>query len=500
MSALRNLNRVAIIGRPNVGKSTLFNILTRSRKSVVRNEPGVTRDVIVEPAEWWGEEFDVVDTGGITDAEDEFSPLIKAQVLQVLKSVDLLILVMDGKSGLMPEDRDLVRIAKESGRPVYMVVNKVDRMQNAELVLSEFYEFGIDLLAASFERRDGIDKIVDWIRDHLPEKTNTQRTGVRIAVVGKPNVGKSSLCNKLLKKDRMLVSDVAGTTVDAIEEQFQFGNQDYILVDTAGLRRSSKRKDGVEFLSAVKSHSAIDRADVVLVMVDTLLGVTVQEAKIVQYILDQHKPVILVANKIDQAKVEIEAFRKGFREKVKDVFHFFPDIPLCFISAHTGAGVEKLFATVENVWEKINIRIKTSQLNDFFFQTIRKAPAPVWGSRNVKFYYLTQTNQRPPSFITFANHPEGVTPSYRRFLVNQIQDHFDLKGIPIRIFVMKSKSASRSARGASSDSMEEYVPEMFEGGDFNGFGEFNEFDDEMTEGMVFHGSEWGEEREDNQQY
>ncbi|MDB2426143.1 ribosome biogenesis GTPase Der [bacterium] len=438
--------KVGIIGRPNVGKSTLFNYLTRSRKAVVKDVPGVTRDILIEPTNWWGHDFDVVDTGGITECQEGFSPIIKKHVLSYLENLDLLIVVMDGRSGLLPEDRDIIKIAKEANKPLYLVVNKVDQAPDADLIMSEFYEFGIPVHSASFEKRDNVDGLIEWVITNLKEKKSTEREGIKIAILGKPNVGKSSLCNFLLGQDRMLVSPIAGTTVDSVEDEFSFNGKDYILVDTAGLRRASKRTEGIEILSAYKSKEAIRHADLVLLMVDSLEGPTVQDAKMAELILEKNKAVILVANKTDIAKKEKPEFRKKFRADTQSQFHFFRDIPLCFISAKTGNGVEKMFDLVNEIWDKLNIDIKTSKLNDFFYKAIRSAPSPVYGTQNVKFYYLTQTGQRPPSFITFANHPKGVTPSYRRFLVNQIKEHFNLYGIPIRIFIMKkTKGSNKSA-------------------------------------------------------
>lgn len=447
MSSLsnRHCGRVGIIGRPNVGKSTLFNILTRTRKAVVRNEPGVTRDVQIELAEWWGSRFEVMDTGGITDSKEGFSPLIREQVLSVLSKVDTIIVVMDGRAGLVPEDRDIIRIAKESGKEFLVVVNKVDRMHDADMLVSEFFEFGFDVVPASFERRDNIDIIVEWIRARLPEQVASEKVGVRLALVGKPNVGKSSLANRLLGEKRMLVSPIAGTTVDAIETEFTFNNNPYVLVDTAGLRRSARRQDGVEFLSAVMSHRSIIHADIVLLLVDGTTGPTDQDATVLEYALTRHKGVILVANKSDLAEAEIPEYRKWFRERVAREFHFFSDIPVEFISAKTGAGVGRLFERIEDLWAKLNIKISTSKLNNFFFQVIRQAPAPVWGVQNVKLYYLVKTQQVPPSFIAFANYPQGVTPAYRRFLAKRIQDEWGLEGVPIRIFVMQRRRTKRAA-------------------------------------------------------
>lgn len=431
--------KVAIIGRPNVGKSTLFNILTDSRKAVVKNQPGVTRDIQIEPVEIWGKKFDLIDTGGVTESQDLFSKLIKEQVSEFLFSVDFIIAVMDGRAGLLPEDRDIIKIAKQTGKPILLVINKIDRQHEEDLHKADFYEFGFDVLGASFEQRRGVGEIMDWIHKNIPEQKENPKEGMRIAMVGKPNVGKSSLCNCLLGINRMLVSDVAGTTVDAVDSPFVYNDEKYILVDTAGLRRQSKREDDIEIISAFKSQESIRRADLVLLVIDGQQGPTEQDAKIMQSILEDHKGVILVANKSDLAGQNIENYRDTFRAQVERVFHFFTDVPVVFTSAETGYGIRDLFKTIEQVTKNINFRVSTSELNDFFFETIRKAPAPVWGTTNVKFYYLTQTYQKPPAFIAFANHPDGVTTAYRRFLIKNLKERFDLQGTPIRIFCMKSR-------------------------------------------------------------
>tara|TARA_B100000749_G_scaffold280899_1_gene281119 strand:- start:216989 stop:218395 length:1407 start_codon:yes stop_codon:yes gene_type:complete len=446
-SPVKKVPRVAIIGRPNVGKSTLFNLLTRSRKAVVKNQPGVTRDIQMGTTEWWGKEFEVVDTGGLTNASDEFSVAIKEQVPQIVETVDSLLLIMDGRSGLVPEDRDIVKLAMHSGKPVAIVVNKVDQPHQEDLMKAEFYEFGLDTFATSFERQSGVDEVIEWIFSQSDfEAEAEEMSGIRLAIVGKPNVGKSSLCNHLINSNRMLVSDTAGTTIDSIEIPFSYGETDYILVDTAGLRRSSKRKEDVEIISAFKSYDAIERADVVLLVIDGTEGPTVQDAKTMQFILEKHKAVIVVANKSDRGKLEMSAYRSTFRSQMEDVFHFYQDVPMTFISAKTGSGIKDMFALIDKVWGQVNMRIKTSKLNDFFVKSIRSAPAPVYGSRNVKFYYLTQTKQTPPSFIAFANHPDGVTPSYKRFLSKRIQAEFGLEGIPVRIYCMKKSSKKKNSK------------------------------------------------------
>lgn len=437
--------KVAIIGRPNVGKSTLFNILTDSRKSVVKNQAGVTRDIIIEPADVWGKKFDLIDTGGVTESQDLFSKLIREQVADFLHSVDFIIAVMDGRVGLVPEDRDIIKLAKQTGRPMLLVINKVDSQHEEEVAKADFYEFGLDVVAASFEQRRGVAEVMEWIQSNIPDAQETIKEGMQISMVGKPNVGKSSLCNCLLGVHRMLVSDVAGTTVDSVDSPFIYNDKKYVIVDTAGLRRQSRREDDIEIIAAFKSQESIRRSQIVLLVIDGTTGPTEQDAKIMQQILEDHKGVILVANKSDIAGHEVESYRETFRAQVEREFHFFTDVPIVFTSAKTGAGISELFKTIESVSEKLNFKISTSELNDFFFETIRKAPAPVWGITNVKFYYLTQTNQTPPAFIAFANHPDGVTNSYRRFLIKNLKERFNLHGIPIRIFCMKSR------RGGEND-------------------------------------------------
>ncbi len=440
MSYLQNdYPKVAIIGRPNVGKSTLFNILTESRKAVVKDQPGVTRDIQIEESEVWGKKFLIVDTGGLTEATDTFSQLIREQVYEFLSDVDFLLVVMDGRAGLIPEDREVVRMAKHVGKKMLIIVNKVDSSHQEDLIKAEFYEFGEDLIATSFEQRRGLSSLLEWLHQTLPEFKENLQKGPRIAIVGKPNVGKSSLVNALLGSSRMIVSDIAGTTVDSVDTPFIYQNQHYTLVDTAGLRRSARREEDVEILSAFKSQESIRRAQIILLVIDGNLGPTDQDAKILQAILENHKAVILVANKSDTAKDNIEDYRSWFRGRVDEELHFFSEIPIVFTSAKTGSGLEAILKTVVEVSAKLDTQIQTSELNDFFFETIRKAPAPVWGTTNVKFYYLTQTFQKPPSFIAFANHPDGVNPGYRRFLIKHLKNRFNLQGIPVRIFIMKSR-------------------------------------------------------------
>ena len=440
MSSNEQRGLVAIIGRPNVGKSTLFNILTGTRKALVKNQPGVTRDVQIYKATWGPVEFDLMDTGGVTEAKDIFSKLIKERVESVLERVDALIVVCDGRVGLTDEDRQLMDMVRRARKPYLIVVNKVDREQDEELASAEFFEFGPEVVATSFERRRGVDFVLDWVVDHLPQRERAKVEGVTITVVGKPNAGKSSLGNRLVGENRFMVSDIAGTTVDAISQVIERNGRKYVFVDTAGVRKSARRQAGVEKLAVVKTEDAILKSDIVLLVIDGEVGPTDQDAKALETILENHKGVIVCANKSDTAKSLHEGYRDWFRERAQEVFHFFDDIRVVFISAKTGAGIDSLFREIDVVWEKLNIHIPTPELNEFFQNVIRQAPTPVQGTKSVVFSYLTQTKQIPPSFIAFVNYPEAVNPSYRRFVIKRMKKNWELEGVPIRLFVMKKRS------------------------------------------------------------
>tara|TARA_B100001248_G_C27394706_1_gene464704 strand:+ start:842 stop:2203 length:1362 start_codon:yes stop_codon:yes gene_type:complete len=418
---------------------------------MVKNEPGVTRDLLIEPTDWWGKGFEVVDTGGLTDREDEISMLIKDRVSNYLENVDLIVLIVDGREGMTIEDQQVFRQVNELDKPFLVVVNKCDRSLEPETYLADFYQWGVDLLPASFENNFNVDEIVEWILEYSKEETEEKIEGFRLSLVGKPNAGKSSLANLLLGEKRMLVSTIAGTTVDSVEEPFEFEGKTYFLSDTAGLRKAGKRSSDLETLGTFKTRDAVDRSELVLLVVDAEVGLTAQDARIVESCLEKHKALVLVVNKMDLAKVSNKEYKAWFKTHLEREFHFFPTIPYVFVSAKTGYGINALFDKIEFVREKLGTRISTSKLNKFFTEVIKKAPSPVWGTENVKFYYLTQTKQKPPSFIAFANQPKGVTPAYRRFLTKQIQKEFGLEGIPIRIFVLPKGLKQKAPRKRSQE-------------------------------------------------
>lgn len=431
--------KVALVGRPNVGKSSLFNYLTRTRDAVVKDEAGVTRDIKKGLADWWGHEFFVFDTGGVTDGKDTLFELVKQQVLKSLDSMDLIVFLMDGREGMTTDDQSLLQIIKRSGKPYKAVINKVDRMKDSEIVISDFYQLGIDdFIPISVEHQTGVEDLIDWVTSQRKEETDpVVEERVKIAIVGKPNVGKSSLVNCIFGEQKQVVFDQPGTTVDFVDHDFDYNDQKYTLIDTAGLRRQSKREDGIEYLSAVKSYDAISRSDIMLLVVDATEGPTRQDAKLIEHLIENHKTVILVFNKSDLAKNEVDNYREILKERLQRELHFFEDIRFAFTSAVTGQGIRDLFQLIEKTWVDLNLKIPTAKLNKFFTDVIRQAPAPVFHNKDVKFYYLTQTKQKPPSFLAYCNFPDGVTPAYRRFLAKKIKEEWDIQGIPIRIFAMK---------------------------------------------------------------
>lgn len=432
------MKRILIVGRPNVGKSSLFNRLVRKRKALVINQPGVTRDILKQKASWWGIDFEVWDSGGLWSENSTWGSLIDKKVQQAIQESDLILFVMDARSGFLETDKRTFQLVKKSGKSFLTLVNKVDEMEKSDLLLSDFYCLGIDIFPCAFEKDKGVSEIVEWILSHVRKKEtvkgNINIPIVSLLVAGKTNVGKSTLCNALLKKDRMLTSPIAGTTMDVVEDQFQYGNRLYTLLDTAGKART---QDKAHSLADFKSHQIFKEADLILLLVDYSIGPSRQDARLIHTCMEEHKAVIVVVNKWDlNQKTNRTVSKENYRKKIQDKFRFYSDLPIVFISALNASGLGNLIKKVDEIYLKLHFRISTPELNRFFMDVIRKAPAPVYGVQDVKFYYLVQTHQIPPSFIAFANYPQGVRDSYCRFLIRQIQNKWNLKGIPIRISVL----------------------------------------------------------------
>lgn len=429
---MSKMTKVLIVGRPNVGKSSLFNRLIKQRRSLVLDQPGVTRDIIKGLAHWWGHSFEVWDSGGLMwDTASLVFSAVQEQVQSACQEADLIIFVMDAHLGLHDEDKKIFKWIKN--KKYLLVVNKVDHPRSFESQLSEFYVLGSDFIQTAFEKDDNISFIVDWIVKNSKVSESKEKDKISLLMTGQCNVGKSSLCNLILKKNRMVTSSEAHTTVDVVDEVFQYNKKRYQILDTAGIRRKSKRLENLEKISSAKSLSYFEKTDLILLVIDGQKKFSRQDARLFSYCMEKHKTTILVVNKWDVSSVSKLEMRKVIRQELR----YFPDIPCVFISAKTGEGLGSLMKVISKCVEKNDFRISTSKLNKFFSEVVEKAPAPVYGTKNVKFYYLTQTKKTPPSFIVFTNEPKGVNSSYQKFLVKKIQEKYSLKGIPIQTTFLK---------------------------------------------------------------
>ena len=434
--------KAVIVGRTNTGKSSLFNRITKSRSALVFDEEGITRDILKERVSWWGESFEILDSGGWTPEKGELSDKIHEKIFESFKEGDIFIVVADGKAGPQPSDTKVLDLVRKTGKPFLFFVNKVDNPSQASLLTADFYSITPTLLSGSCEKNLGIADIIEWILQQKKTKplssVRERSSSIEIFVTGKANSGKSLLCNRILGQNRMIVSSQAGTTLDTVKSFFSWDSQDYALMDNPGSRRGHREER--ERLSYSKSQSQMtNQAHIVLIVIDSQAGPGRQDARLVRFCLEKYKPVILIANKWDLLQEKPLEERKAVREQLKKIFHFCPDLPVVFMSAKTGYKRERLFEVIADMKEKMNKRIPTSKLNDFLKKVIKKAPAPVYGTSNVKFYYITQNSQIPPGFITFANYPKGVTASYKRFILSRMKKHFGLEGVPLRLHILSRK-------------------------------------------------------------
>ncbi|VFQ44737.1 ribosome biogenesis GTPase Der [Desulfoluna butyratoxydans] len=426
---------VAIIGRPNVGKSTLFNRITRSRTALVDNMPGVTRDRHYGEALWNDAPFLLVDTGGyLIDDEDAFAGAIRDQVTQAVAEADAVVMVLDGKGGISPYDRDLVTILRESHPKVFYVVNKIDGEKQEEN-LYDFYSLGIDHpYPVSGEHGYGVPDFLDDLVASFPEAAaypKEEEEIVNVAVVGRPNAGKSSLINRLTGQKRLVVSDVAGTTRDAVDTMLKRDGQLYRFIDTAGIRRKGKVKDKLEKFSVLKAIKSMDRCDVALILIDSSEGVTDQDVTVAGYAHEKGCGVIFVFNKWDLVP-EREKNPKLFKERLDMGAKFLSFAPFTTISALTGQRVEKIFGQIRSVYDQYNTRVSTGDANRIIEWATERTPPPLHKGKRLKFFYNTQVSVKPPTFVSFVNYPDAVHFSYRRFLMNQIRDFTGLDQTPIK--------------------------------------------------------------------
>jgi len=430
---------VAIVGRPNVGKSTLFNRLVGSRKAIVEDIPGVTRDRLYDSSDWAGREFVIIDTGGIRfDEGDIFTREVKLQAELAIEEADVILLVVDVRDGISHEDEQVANMLRKSKKPVVLAANKVENFDR-QLDYYEFYKLGLgEPIPVSAMHGRNINELLDAvIAEFAPAAEYLEDTeAIKIAIVGRPNVGKSSLVNALLGEERVIVSDMPGTTRDAIDTPFVYEGNKYILIDTAGIRKKSRIKEATERYSVIRALKSVERADVVLTLLDASEGVIEQDKRIAGYVHEQGKASIIVVNKWDLIEKDgqtMNTFDKDIREELK----FLAYCPILYVSALTRKRIFKILELVDFVSGQHNRRIKTSELNQVINEAMLLNPLPGGGGKKIKIYYTTQVQTAPPAFVFFANYPEKVHFSYLRYLDNVLRKNFGFEGTPIRLMVRK---------------------------------------------------------------
>lgn len=430
---------VAIVGRPNVGKSTLFNKLCGKRLSIVDDTPGVTRDRIYGKCEWLNREFTLIDTGGIEPkTDDTILAQMREQAMLAIESADCIIFVTDMTTGVTANDADVAAMLMKSGKPVVLAVNKDDNIGAPPPEFYEFYNLGLgDPISVSAVHGHGTGDLLEAVFRNLPpeEPDDYDENAIKVAVIGKPNVGKSSLVNFIAGEERSIVSDIAGTTRDAIDSEVVRGDDRYIFIDTAGMRRKAKVIENIEHFSVLRALMAVDRADVCVVMIDATVGFTEQDSKVAGYAHDKGKACVIAVNKWDAVPDKTDKTMQEFTKKLENDFSFMSYAPFVFISAKTGSRVEKLFDLIKVVHEQHNRRISTGVLNDMLNYATSRVQPPSDKGKRLKVYYMTQASSAPPTFVIFCNSKELFHYSYQRYLENQIRESFGLDMTPIKITI-----------------------------------------------------------------
>ena len=430
---------VAIVGRPNVGKSTLFNKLIGERRSIVEDTPGVTRDRIYGETEWCGKPLVIIDTGGIEPKTDDI--ILKQMRFQAeiaIESADVIVFMCDVRTGLTADDRDIAVMLQKSGKPIIPCINKCDSVGALPFEFYEFYELGFDCepIAVSSVHGSGTGDLLDEVLKVLPESigNDDEDEGIKVAVIGKPNAGKSSIINKIMGQERLIVSNIAGTTRDAVDTQVVINGKKYTFIDTAGIRRQSKINDKIEKYSVLRAHMAVERADVCLIMIDAATGITEQDEKIAGIAHEAGKASIIVVNKWDSIEKD-NSTTNHFNEKIRTSLAYMPYAPIAYVSALTGQRVSTLFEKIDEVYAHSNNRITTGMLNEVLAEATMRVQPPSDKGRRLKIYYMTQISVAPPTFVIFCNDAELFHFSYQRYLENCLRQTFGFNGTPIRLII-----------------------------------------------------------------
>lgn len=433
---------VAVVGRPNVGKSTLFNAIAGSNISIVKDTPGVTRDRIYADCTWLDTTFTLIDTGGIEpDSGDVILSQMRSQAQIAIDTADVIVFLTDVRQGMQDADTKVADMLRRSRKPVVLAVNKVDSFQKFMADVYEFYNLGIgDPVPISAASRLGIGDLLEAVAEHFPQGSQEEEEDERprVAIVGKPNVGKSSIINRLTGEDRVIVSDIAGTTRDAIDTVVRHNKKDYVFIDTAGLRRKSKVKEDLERYSIIRTVTAVERADVVIVVIDATEGVTEQDAKIAGIAHDRGKGIIIAVNKWDAIEKD-NATVKKFTEKIRLILSFLPYAEIMFVSAVSGQRLLKMFDMIDTVIENQNLRIATGVLNEILTEAVALQQPPSDRGRRLKIFYMTQVSVKPPTFVLFVNDKELMHYSYTRYIENRIREAFGFRGTSLKFIVRERK-------------------------------------------------------------
>ena len=437
---------VAIVGRPNVGKSTLFNVLAGERISIVKDTPGVTRDRIYADCSWLDKNFTLIDTGGIEpDSKDIILSQMREQAEIAIETADVIILIVDVRQGMVDSDAKVADMLRRSRKPVVLAVNKVDSFEKFGNDIYEFYNLGIgDPMPISAASRLGLGDLLDEVVKYFPEHDGEDEEDdrPRIAIVGKPNVGKSSIVNRLLGENRVIVSDVAGTTRDAIDTEIVYNGTEYVFIDTAGLRRKNKIKEELERYSIIRTVTAVERADVVLVVIDATEGVTEQDAKIAGIAHERGKGVIVVVNKWDAIEKNDKTIYE-YTKQIKNTLSYMPYAEYIFISAATGLRVNKLYELIDMVRENQNLRVATGVLNEILSEAVALQQPPSDKGKRLKIYYMTQVSVKPPTFVVFVNDKELMHFSYTRYLENKVREDFGFRGTSLKFIIRERKEKDK---------------------------------------------------------